>query len=61
MRKVSETVRYIDEIGRLHIPKEVRQELRIEPTDGFTFWIDGKDIVIRSLKDETEQRRNSKT
>jgi AbrB family looped-hinge helix DNA binding protein len=43
--------------GQVVIPKEIREEIGIEPGDEVTFEPDGKDIRVRRIADEPEARR----
>ena len=45
MKTVS--VREIDELGRIVIPKAIRQALKIETGDRLEIIVDGKEIIIR--------------
>ena len=39
--------RYIDDLGRIHIPKNVRDRLRIHPGDSVEMLIDDESIIIK--------------
>lgn len=45
--KATGIIRRVDDLGRVHIPKELRRQLEIKEMDAIEFFIDGKDIVIR--------------
>ena len=44
-------VRRIDDLGRIVIPKEVRQKLKIKPGDPFEIVLDGDKIVLVPYKE----------
>lgn len=40
-------IRRVDDLGRIHLPKEVRRQLKIRDGEPMEFFIDGEDIIIR--------------
>jgi transcriptional pleiotropic regulator of transition state genes len=40
-------IRHLDDIGRIHIPREVRRVININPGDAMEMQIDGDTILIR--------------
>ena len=52
MAKDSGIVRHIDDLGRLVIPKSMRNALKIRPEDEVTFTLDGNRIIV-------EKRQNA--
>lgn len=50
-RTKSLAVRGVDEIGRVAIPKQIRNRLNILPGDNLEFSIEGKSIVMSKYKD----------
>lgn len=51
-------VRKIDDLGRVSIPKELRQQYRWKHGDEVEFFIDGKELVLRkvtSIEDKLEE------
>ena len=43
-------VRPVDELGRLVLPKELRNKLNIQPKDSVEFWMDGESIVLKKYE-----------
>lgn len=43
-------VRKLDELGRVVIPKEIRNKLNIEQKDPIEIYIDGNSIVLRKYE-----------
>lgn len=41
------SIRRLDELGRIVIPKEIRNELRLKAGDNFSITINGNDIILR--------------
>lgn len=41
------SIRRLDELGRIVIPKEIRNELRLKAGDNFSITINGSDIILR--------------
>ena len=46
MAKDSGIVRHIDDLGRLVIPKSMRNALKLRPEDEVTFTLDGNRIIV---------------
>ncbi|WP_312693505.1 AbrB/MazE/SpoVT family DNA-binding domain-containing protein [Caproiciproducens sp.] len=47
-------VRKIDQLGRIVLPKELRNSLNINANDQFEFFVDGEMIIMRKRKFECE-------
>ena len=45
--KATGIVRRVDDLGRIVIPKEIRQTLRIKEGDPMELWLDGESIVLK--------------
>lgn len=41
------SIRRLDELGRIVIPKEIRKELRIKSGDNFEIYLNGQDIILK--------------
>lgn len=41
------SIRRLDELGRIVIPKEIRNSLRIKPGDNFEIYLNGNDIILK--------------
>jgi len=52
MKETTGIVRRIDDLGRVVIPKEMRQTLRIREGDSLEISIDGEVILIRRAEKE---------
>ncbi|WP_059050800.1 AbrB/MazE/SpoVT family DNA-binding domain-containing protein [Paenibacillus senegalimassiliensis] len=48
--KTTGIVRRIDDLGRVVIPKELRQTLGMETGDGFEIFVDGDKIILRKYQ-----------
>lgn len=44
-------VRRVDELGRIVIPKEIRQALEIKIKDSMEIYIDGNFIILKKVED----------
>ncbi len=45
--KSSGISRHIDDLGRIVIPRDIREHFHVNPGDSFEVFIDGNDIVLR--------------
>lgn len=50
MRKLYSVIRRVDDLGRIAIPKRVREEANISVGEPMEFFIDGESIVIQKYK-----------
>ena len=48
--KATGIVRAIDQLGRIVLPKSLRQEQGIEPKDDMEIYVDGEDIILQKYK-----------
>ena len=57
MVKTGET-RMIDDLGRVVIPKIIRQMLEIEPGDRLEILLDGNDVIFRKLANKKSSKKS---
>ena len=44
-------IRRVDELGRVVIPKEIRNKLEISEKDPIEIYVEGKSIVLKKIED----------
>lgn len=44
-------IKRVDDLGRIYIPKEIRQTLKLTDGQPMEFFIDGNFIVLKKCKD----------
>ena len=54
-------IRHLDDIGRIHIPREVRREISINPGDAMEMSVDGDAISIRRWDAVKKVEESAKT
>ena len=50
-------IRRIDDLGRIAIPKEIRNGLGIKECDQMEFFVDKENIVLKKYKKESEESK----
>lgn len=52
-------VRRVDDLGRIVLPKEVRQKLNINTNDSLEFFVDGDTIILKKYIETNSSRIRS--